>query len=362
MTLIIAQHTISRILEQYGLEGATVMAASSGYRNAAYPINLPDGTRTNLILYKSEPGILTRITAANHVSNCLADRGLPTRRTLDRIIKIQGHTRAGEPRTKYACLYNYLPGNTIPWEAYTKDHIKLLGLAMSRMHSELATTATPVSIQAQPFRTSNHHIGERTPSVIAENQQTLERLQRYFAQAGVTSALTTKLHLQLNPRALTSAQATLSLASKLPDHQPLHLDFVRGNILFGPAADHPETRLTLNDLAITGIIDFEKTAVGPRIFDLARTLAFLLVDCKTKTPAQVFKYFLHSGYNKRGSTSFKPPIVVHRGRRVDLLQALINFYLLHDFYKFLRHNPYESLPENEHFVRTVALLQQRGYL
>jgi Ser/Thr protein kinase RdoA (MazF antagonist) len=47
----------------------------------------------------------------------------------------------------------------------------------------------------------------------------------------------------------------------------------------------------LNNLAITGIIDFEKTAAGPRIFDIARTLAFLLVDCKAKTPAQVTNYF-----------------------------------------------------------------------
>jgi hypothetical protein len=36
--------------------------------------------------------------------------------------------------------------------------------------------------------------------------------------------------------------------------------------------------------------------------------------------------------------------------------------LLHDFYKFLLHNPYESLASNEHYIRTIALLKARGVL
>jgi Ser/Thr protein kinase RdoA (MazF antagonist) len=325
-----------QVLAKTGQAYTTIHPPQKGYRNNSYAVTLAGGEVHNLILYKSEPGILARITAANRVSNYLAAHNLPTRRTLGHITKIQGRTRTGEARTKYACLYNYLPGNTIPWEAYTMDHIKLLGLAMSRLHAALA------------------QVPAHLPSVLVENRQTLERMQRYFAQPGVTSALTTKLHLTLNPHALTSAHTTLSHAANLPDHQPLHLDFVRGNILFGTAADHPETPLTLNHLAITGIIDFEKTAIGPRIFDIARTLAFLLVDCKGKTPRQVLGYFLDSGYNKRGPIRFTDS--------PQLLQALVNFYLLHDLYKFLRHNPYESLPQNEHFVRTVMFLQTRNLI
>jgi Ser/Thr protein kinase RdoA (MazF antagonist) len=340
--------TAAKVAAAYGLDPRAIGAPQSGYRNQTYAIAHTGGQTANLILYKSEPGIRARVIAANAVSDYLAGRGLPTRRTLGHIVKIQGHTRAGAPRTKYACLYNYLPGHTIPWEAYTRDHIKLLGAAMGRMHAELA--AAPESLQ--------RHL----PSVSVENRQILDRMRRYCAEPGVTAALKRKLGLTLAPHALPGANAALTLAVQLPGHQPLHLDFVRGNLLFGPAAGHPETPHTLNGLALTGIIDFEKTALGAPLFDLARTLAFLLVDVKTKTPAQVYKHFLHSGYRKRGGQEFEPPKVHHNGRGVDLLQALINFYLLHDFYKFLRHNPYEFLAQNEHFVRTVALLQQRGWL
>jgi Ser/Thr protein kinase RdoA (MazF antagonist) len=114
---------------------------------------------------------------------------------------------------------------------------------------------------------------------------------------------------------------------------------VRGNILFDDQA------------RITGVLDFEKTAWGHPALDIARTLAFLLVDCKYKSEDKTRKYFLISGYNKRGParTPGSSP----------LLEKLITTFLLHDFYKFLRHNPYESLRNNEHFVRTRDLLVQR---
>jgi len=123
------------------------------------------------------------------------------------------------------------------------------------------------------------------------------------------------------------------------------MDFVRGNILFDEGVH------------ITGVLDFEKASHGHPLFDIARTLAFLLVDCKYKTEAQVRKYFLLSGYNKRGTGDFK--ITAMNAR---LLEQLVELFLLYDFYKFLRHNPYEALPQNEHFVRTQALLLQRQLL
>jgi Ser/Thr protein kinase RdoA (MazF antagonist) len=354
MAAQISTNLMAKLLSSFNLSDVRVLDPQSGYRNTSYPLRTPEGELRNLIIYKSEPGILRRVTAANRVSNYLAATGFPTRRTMGRILRLTGKTRTGTTRVRYAGLYDYLPGDTIPWEAYTKDHIKLLGSAMSRMHAALA--------QAPDLKLPSN--------VIGESDALYGRMSTYFAQPGVQSALRTKLHLSLNPTALPTAKIRLQSTLNLP-HQPLHMDFVRGNILFGPAnnqpratdhldaAGHPQTPLHLGGLAITGILDFEKTTLGPRIFDIARTLAFLLVDAKAKTPAQIYKYFLHSGYNKRGAATFEPPVITRDGHQTDLLQALIDFYLLHDFYKFLRHNPYEYLPQNEHFHRTCQLLLQR---
>ena len=119
------------------------------------------------------------------------------------------------------------------------------------------------------------------------------------------------------------------------------MDFVRGNVLFEGSE-------------VVGILDFEKTAYGPVQYDVARTLAFLLVDCKYKDEAAVRRYFLQSGYTKRGAATltYYPTI----------LETLIELFLIHDFYKFLRHNPYESLKDNEHFTRTVSVLARNGVL
>lgn len=352
---------IRQLLAYYNLEPRYISSPQSGYRNLSYQLNLDQDTTANLILYKSEPDILAKIQSAGRVSDYLATQNLPTRKTLGPIIKMTGKTRGGIPLTKYACLYNYLPGTTIPWEAYTRDHIKLLGLAMGRMHTELAG-APRLSLPT---------------NIIGESQALLSRMERYFAQSRVAEAMERKLNLRLNPHALASAKVTLRLAARLPNHQPIHMDFVRGNILFDPATNHPGTPFHLGELALTGIIDFEKTTTGPRLFDIARTLAFLYVDCKSKSPEQITKYFLRSGYIKRSHTTFESSVAIHPASRgfdprqahpadrvetIDLLQPLINFYLLHDFYKFLRHNPYEYLSQNKHFVRTVAILQKRGLL
>ncbi|MBX6334367.1 phosphotransferase, partial [Candidatus Saccharibacteria bacterium] len=229
----------------------------------------------------------------------------------------------GERIEKYAALYEYLPGKTIPWEAYTMDHIKQLGKAMSDMHALFAKLPQ----------------GD-LPPVIDECRELLGRMERYFTDGGVRDAMARKLGLVLHNAA--RLKPVLAETSSLPC-QPLHMDFVRSNILF----DEQEKA------KITGILDFEKAAWGPPIFDIARTLAFLIVDCKYKEERKVRKYFLHSGYNKRGMANFTP---------TPLLEDLLNFFLLHDFYKFLRHNPYESLEQNEHFTRTRDFLLNRNIL
>jgi Ser/Thr protein kinase RdoA (MazF antagonist) len=294
-----------------------VHTVQKGYRNESYAATLADGQKVNLIIYKREPDILTKIQNANCVSNFLAAQGMPVRHTVnERIVRLGKGTTA-----KYAALYNYLPGQTIPWEAYTMEHIKQLGAAMSNMHAAL---------QGLPQNGLSF--------VIDECRALLKRMDKYFADDGVHDALADKLGLAILDT--TRLRPALTIAIDLPA-QALHMDFVRGNILFDDQAN------------ITGILDFEKTAWGPVIFDIARTLAFLLVDCKYKQEPKIRKYFLHSGYNKRGKNSFEPS---------PLLEDLLDFFLLHDFYKFLRHNPYESLNENQHFVRTRDFLLKRNIL
>ena len=309
---------IKRIIDAYGLAYQKILTPQTGYRNSAYPILLNDGTTLNLILYKNEPAILQKIRAAHAVSDFLAGQGFPTRRAMASILRIQN-----KQIVKYAGLYNYLPGETIPWEAYTKAHLKLLGKSMSDMHAALRQS------HYRPPTSASHE-------ALALNS----RMQRYFAKLSVRVALAQKLSLALSPTIFDTFQPLLGALDRASSQQPLHMDFVRGNILF-------------EGVQIVGILDFEKTARGPVEYDLARTLAFLLVDCRYKPEAKIRKYFLQSGYIKRGGGTVTNP---------ELLEQLISFFLYHDFYKFLRHNPYESLSQNEHFMRTRAILLQRGLI
>src|SRR5688572_736093 len=120
---------ISRILGAYGVSPTHIAAPQKGYRNASYAV---DGIY-NLILYKSEPGILARIKNANAIGAFVASAGMSARAPHSgRIIKLT----SGD-HVKYAALYNYLPGKTIPWEAYTMGHIKALGQAMNDAHHAL---------------------------------------------------------------------------------------------------------------------------------------------------------------------------------------------------------------------------------
>jgi len=310
---------IDRILEQYGKSAKAVSTVQKGYRSKVYTVQTTGGETLNLILFKREPDIVAKIQNANRVGGFLAKQGLPARRTLDKRI-----TTLYSPRqVTYGALYNHLPGQTIPWEAYSMKHLKQLGTMMSDMHATL-----------QPLKRGN------LPGIAEEYSVICRHMQTYFDQTGVQQALQAKLRLQ-PPRKLPDYEVLLAELATADHQQVLHMDFVRGNILFNDSAE------------ITGILDFEKTAWGSTAFDIARTLAFLLVDCKYKSELKVRKYFLHSGYNKRGKAHFD---------NWPLLEQLVDLFLTYDFYKFLRHNPYEFLIENEHFVRTRNLLQQRGLI
>ena len=321
---------ISRILTQYGYADYTLLPLEKGYRNESHPFRLPNDQTLNFILYKQEPGILRLIKNADRSANFASAAGLPARQTVgNKIVKL--HT--GE-WLRYGKIYTYLPGHTIPWEAYTQEHIKLLGKTLSDLHKSLG-----------PLETAEY------PLVADQYFTIITRMDKYFSSHGVQEALKNKLEIQI-PSSLHSFKRILQGTKHLGHQQVLHMDFVRGNLLFTNS----------DEIAISGILDFEKTAVGHPLFDIARTLAFLLVDCKYKTDQQIRKYFLRSGYIRRGTQTFYDVTIRDTERSYSLLEVLVTLFLFYDFYKFLRHNPYESLYENEHFIRTKSLLLQDGLI
>jgi Ser/Thr protein kinase RdoA (MazF antagonist) len=324
---------IAKVLDKYGVSYVSVGDAQKGYRNSSYKITQADGNLANLILYKKEADILGRIRQANRTSDFLAAQGLPARRTLGGILKLQ----SGD-LVRYCALYSYLPGETIPWEGYTMDHLKALGMTMSTMHHVLE--GLPAG---------------RTPKVTDEYRSILARMAHYFADMDVMAAMRTKLGITITP-VFAHFGELLAVCDQLHGQQQLHMDFVRGNILFAPANG---SALEVGNVRVSGILDLEKAGRGHPILDIARTLAFLLVDCKYKTGPQIRKYFLHSGYSKRGRTPVPLRGFVRPGAEQEILEELVSLFLFYDFYKFLRHNPYESLHENEHFVRTKEILLKR---
>jgi Ser/Thr protein kinase RdoA (MazF antagonist) len=331
------EELLRRVVAGYGLSYRQTRTPQKGYRNTSFPVTLSAGEVVNFILYKNEPGILERIKRANLTADFLASNGLPVRRTISTKIAV---LKTNE-KTRYGAVYNYLQGHTIPWEAYTKAHIKLLGMAMSHMHASM------------------QGVSGVDNSVVDEYIEIVQRMQAYFQRSDVQGALVDKLNLQVEV-SFARMLGMLRLCKNLPNQQTLHMDFVRGNILFDAPKDG--NRFFIGQVALSGILDFEKVAYGHPLFDIARTLAFLLVDCTNKTPAQIKNYFLRSGYDKRGKVRFSNVIVARNDTKIDILEEMITLFLTYDFYKFLRHNPYESLADNHHFVRTRNILIQRKVL
>lgn len=322
------------ILVQYGIEAIHILEPQKGYRNESHPLTTSDGTQLNLIIFKREHGMLARVRRADAISDYLHSQGFNTRQTYDqRITQLKNTHNIG-----YARMYYYLPGSTISWEAYNQKHLKLLGKTMSDMHHSL--------------NDAPHSLNQVLPSVITEYTAILSAMKGYMQVQTTADAVAAKLKLSVDTDRFAVWRHMLFACKTIPQQQALHMDFVRSNILF---EDSLEAR-------ISGVLDFEKTAFGPPIFDIARTLAFLLVDCKYKTNEQVIKYFLHSGYIKRGKALFRNPTIKKRTVRTQLLDELVLMFLCYDFYKFLKHNPYESLRDNEHYMRTQQLLVTAGVL
>lgn len=309
-----------RVLEKFEINYLKIFECQKGYRNEIWPVLTSENIMINVTFHKRETGAIERIRRADAVSEYLSVRGMLTRKRFDnRTLTL----RSGAATTNI-CVYNYLSGNTIPWEAYTMSHIKLLGQTMSDMHAHLSE-----------MQTTN------LPSVYEEYGHIIERMEVYFSKPSIQKAAKQKLKLSVVINSFEKYQQLFDKYASKPNQQPLHMDFVRGNILF-------------KNGVISGILDFEKTAKGNTVVDLARTLAFLLVDCKYKTNDKVYKYFVYSGYQKRGKNK-------DIGNDFDR-NTFVEMFLFYDFYKFLLHNPYESLHLNEHFVRTRDILVKRGVI
>lgn len=307
---------IKKILNNLGIEYSEIFDPESGYRNECYPIKTTNGAKLNLIIFKAEEGSLRKIRNANEFGRFLFENGVNVRYPISRIVRLEG--KSG--RERYACVYNYLEGKTIPWETYTSKHIKLVGGKMGELHRI-----------AGEFNRPKENFDLCTEILFSQ----LEEMEVYFDKENVKEAMKEKLGLVLDID--FEKFKTVLNHLKYGKKCLLHMDFVRGNILFSED----------KDLKIEGIIDFEKVCLGPRILDIARTLAFLLVDCKYKSDAKIRKYFLYNGYQKRGGIKLPD---------LEYLETLLDYFWLYDFYKFLKHNPYEYLHENEHFLRTCEKL------
>lgn len=312
------------ISAKYGLDVTRVGGVQKGYRNESYPLMLADGGVVNLLFYKREPQILRKIRAADRAGAHAAAAGLPVRTRFDERLLRVGNGYAG--------IYTYLPGRTIAWEAYSKRHIKLAGWAMADLHATL------------------EDLSGDGPLLADELTELISRMQRYFSDSQVAAAMVDKLGVELDTALFAIFLRVVETSRGLKGNQYVHMDMVRGNLLFSESLRGQ--RWQIDTVTLSGLIDFEKTAYGLPVFDVARTLAFLLIDCP-KPADKIYKYFIDSGYRKRGNKKIE---------HIELLPHLIRLFLVHDFYKFLRHTPYESLRTNYHYTRTRDLLKTYGII
>jgi len=313
------EFALPKVLDAFHIKYIRIFNSQKGYRNEIWPVLTTENRVINVTFYKREGGIIQRIRRADKVSGYLREKGLPTRRRVNHEIL---SLKSGDFEVNI-CTYDYLSGTTIPWESYTMERIKALGHMMSDIHFYLSEMPKV-----------------NLPSVYDEYLLIIVRMKEYFSRSGVKSAMNIKLGFQIDSKRLSGHEKILKTYRNKSGQQALHMDFVRGNILF-------------KGNKISGVLDFEKTATGHVQMDVARTLAFLLVDCKYKVDEKVRKYFLHSGYQKKG---------LNKNIDFNKLEQLVEIFLFYDLYKFLLHNPYESLELNEHFVRTKDILVRYGVI
>lgn len=319
------------IRKNYGLEVREVKKLEGGFRNQCFRL-ISDKGKFVLIIYKNDKGIKTIIQNAHLVAKFLSEKNLPTR--------IPIVTEGGQEYFRYkfkdgyhyVALYNFLEGETIPWEGYTRRHLKSIGKTLSDIHY------TFIKCQNSELQLIKKHL----PNWINITRNEISAMRNYLKR--VEPWIWKKLKVSLNWKGIKKTFEFIEQQVGRNDERAnvLHYDFVRGNILFSK-----ELNKKLDIYPIIGILDFEKVCLGPEVADIARTLAFLIIDCKFKDVGTIRKRFLISGYDKRGKN--KLPFSEMDS---SYLESLLKFFWLRDFWKFLVHNPYEYLYMNKHYVRT----------
>lgn len=340
MTIICMKDRIQeQILKHYGKKLRRIQKLEGGFRNSCYRADT-DSASFVFIIYKKERGIQKTIENAHLAAKFLKDKGFNTRVPI--LTKDKGEVKRIllDEEYRYCALYNFLEGETIPWEAYTRRHLKSIGKTLSDMHATL--------LLAQNSKLITQNLQKW--SIITKRE--IYDMQKYLKE--VEPWIEKKLEVNLDWTNIEEVFNSVMKRFAKSDQQKaiLHYDFVRGNILFSSKLDKK-----LDIYPIIGILDFEKVCIGPVIADVARTLAFLIVDCKYKKEETVKKRFMISGYDKGGKNKLdikciNSPLMVH----------LLSFFWLRDFWKFLENNPYEYLHMNEHYLRTRDLLAKYGLI
>lgn len=299
-----------------------------GYMNTCILINISNPKQNFIfIIYNpnrySNNNKIQQIEDTYHTAKYLEDHGIPVRtaiktKTGKHLVRINLGKTDQDIRT--VGLYNYLPGKTLPWEAYTRRHIKSLGLCMARIHK----TWESMNFQKLSIPRWKTYLKKDSAKILD-----------YFTRNQDTIAQ--KLRLQLNADKMMTIVKNIQ---QLDENQIVHYDFVRGNILF---SDKKEDET----YPITGIIDFEKTMIATPEVDIARTISFLLIDCKYKTDKQISQNFIKEGYIRMGNG---------RISRLDVINTLMIYFWVRDIWKFLSSNPYDSLSLNYHYQETKTRL------
>lgn len=283
------------------------------------------------------------LIALDKIAELLREKGIPSRVAIksdkeERVINLYGVEFHDKKR--YFSLFELLSGKTLPWEAYTRRHLRSLGMMQGKIHSAFLDIYEELNVV---------EIG-LIPTWSQYIKSDSGRLQNYLEKNNET--ILNKLDIELSIQKIQNSINNVSSFS-CPYNDPeyksqlIHGDFVRGNILFSDIK---------SDLIymITGVMDFEKLMLANSEIDIARTLAFLIVDCKFKTVEDIIKYYLNEGYNTLGTVDNRQKKILF-----SKLENYMIYFWLRDFWKYLESNPYEDLLNNEHFMRTIKLLAER---
>ncbi len=334
---LVKKYNIGSIKKITRLEG--------GFRNRCFKIDSNKG-KYIFIIYKNEYGVKKAILNAHFVARLLKLKRFKTRVPIlaingSEVVKINF-----QEGYHYCALYNYLEGKTIPWEAYTRRHLKAIGKTLSDIHWHLLLKGNKL------IRFNMLSVGKNFQNWQDVTKMEIRQMRSYLKN--VEPWIQKKLKVKLAWEKIENIFLKLARNRCLDKGflSVIHYDFLRGNILFSNKLDKK------NDLyPIVGILDFEKVCIGPVIADIARTLAFLLIDVKYKQDKEIRKRFLLSGYEKRGKSDLPFSNIYDYN-----LEVLLKYFWLRDFWKFLENNPYESLHLNEHYLRTRDKLSETGIL